>query len=314
MRKLILLIFILYISNFIKAQNWCPPNAEWHFTRNFVAGSAYTKHTFTNTLTINSLQCQQINYYSERYSYLSNSVSSFTNTLYTHLNNNVVYLYNAVSNNFDTLFNYNAIIGNKWSLPNKTTTNCYKSRVLVIDTGHNYIQGVNLKWFKVTVNGYVGSGTAYSFNDTIYERMGCLNSYFYSPNDVCYTIADIEQGGPLRCYSDNQIPNYKRYWFSNSCNYYYNPTTQIKENINNIDFNIYPNPTYNFLNVEIVTHSGVARNNKIKIVNTLGQITQTTNIQNQKTILNISALQNGIYFLQVFDAEKLISTQKIIKE
>lgn len=72
---------------------------------------------------------------------------------------------------------------------------------------------------------------------------------------------------------------------------------------------IFPNPTNGILNVistGSVTH--------IQITNTLGQIVQTTNILNPTTQINISSLSNGIYFLQVFNAGKLLGTSKIIKE
>jgi hypothetical protein len=49
----------------------------------------------------------------------------------------------------------------------------------------------------------------------------------------------------------------------------------------------------------------------VKIVTLLGQI--VLECKPEKTI-NICSLKNGIYFLQLYEKEKLMATQKIIKE
>ena len=123
---------------------------------------------------------------------------------------------------------------------------------------------------------------------------------------MCTSPYDYNEGGYLRCFSDNQILNYNK--TSNACNYL-NTTVSINEKNSNTNFKIYPNPANGLLNV-----ASEDLGTEIKIINTLGQIIQTTTIQNQTTILNISNLLNGIYFLQVFNNEKLIGTRKIVKE
>jgi len=310
MKKYILLFFaLIFIIKISKAQSWCPPNAEWYFTGNFAFSTGgYVKHTFTNTITINSLQCQKINYYSQRCSFPGYSILTTSKNYYTHFNNNVVYLYDTISNNFDTLFNYNAIIGSKWSLPNKSELNCNKARILVTDTGHNIIQGVNLKWFKVTVNTYfLTNTTPVLLYDTIYERIGCLYSYFYSKYDVCSPATDSDQGGALRCYSDNQISNYKKY--SGACNYYFIPTVVNENKLQNA-VKVYPNPIKDILNIQI---ENFVEPTKIQILNATGQLLKITFVSNQNPTIDTKELPNGIYFLQVFDKAILSGTTKFIK-
>ncbi len=77
---------------------------------------------------------------------------------------------------------------------------------------------------------------------------------------------------------------------------------------------IYPNPANGILNIELVNVASTSSATEIQIINTLGQVLQTTNILNPTTQINISSLSNGIYFLQVFNAGKLLGTSKIIKE
>jgi hypothetical protein len=71
---------------------------------------------------------------------------------------------------------------------------------------------------------------------------------------------------------------------------------------------VYPNPTNGSLNIEAENAS------KVQVVSLLGQLVkeEELKIENKKT--DISTLQNGVYFLKVFDKDKLIGTTKIIKE
>ncbi|MBL7920094.1 MAG: T9SS type A sorting domain-containing protein [Bacteroidia bacterium] len=297
MKNIIKVLLIVLYSSVINAQNWCSPNAEWHYTRYYVVGSAYVKHSFTNTVTLNNVTCQQINYFTEYYSVMNNAVNTASTNIYTHFNNNIVYWLDLNSNNFDTLFNFNAVIGSKWSLPNKSSANCSKSRVLVTDTGHKIIQGVNLKWFKVSITQYM-----YTFpmpntlNDTIYERIGCLSNYFFGSEDVCPTYVDSERGGPLRCYSDNQIVNYKRY--TGNCNYFYIPTA-INEYLNEAKIQVYPNPSTDILN--LVSDNQDNKSIIYQILNNLGQVIANDEIilEDRVALINTSNLPEGVYNLKV---------------
>ena len=86
----------------------------------------------------------------------------------------------------------------------------------------------------------------------------------------------------------------------------------IQSGVEAQSISIFPNPTNGFLNVHISTTLNAT--SYIQILNVLGQIVLTTNIQNQTTQLNISDLKNGLYFVKVLEGNKVIATQKIIKE
>ncbi len=307
-KLLLLLICTITFSTTLKSQSWCYPGAQWYYTSNYSFSSmGYIKHTFTNTVTINSLTCQKIAFLAQHFSYYTNSVSTFSSDYYTYFNNNVVYLYDATSTNFDTLFNYNAVIGSKWSLPNKSTANCSNSRVTVTDTGHHVIQGVNLKWFKVSISAYQYTFTSPLIStDTIYERLGCVMKYFFNPGEMCPTYTDGEIGGPLRCYSDNQISNYNR--TAGPCNYYYIPTG-LKENGFLENLKAYPNPAHDLLSIDV--SDSQRQSISMQMTTPLGQ--KVLEARLEKTI-DIGKLENGIYFLQFFKEGKLIFTQKIIKD
>lgn len=78
--------------------------------------------------------------------------------------------------------------------------------------------------------------------------------------------------------------------------------------IKNEGLKIYPNPTSGVLNLELENLATV------QIINVLGELMKTEVLSSTKQRLDISDLKNAIYFLKVFDKEKLIGTSKIIKE
>jgi hypothetical protein len=88
---------------------------------------------------------------------------------------------------------------------------------------------------------------------------------------------------------------------------------------NNYQLKLYPNPANAVLNVELEEELNPSTSlrvtdYKLKIVNIIGLEVQTTNNFKQSTQLNIGHLQNGIYFLQVLQDNKVVATKKIIKE
>lgn len=70
----------------------------------------------------------------------------------------------------------------------------------------------------------------------------------------------------------------------------------------------YPNPTKDVLNIE---NDFLFENTQLKITDLLGRIVYETELTKQ---INIKELKPGIYFLQVYDKEKLMAIEKIIKE
>jgi hypothetical protein len=291
-----------------EAQIWCRPGATWHYTHNTApSSSAYTRLNYIKDTLISSKNCNKISYYSQGHNF-SIPFAAYGPYIYTHVNGNVVYIQDVTGSttNFDTLFNYSANIGDSWHLTPKSFTNCAKSKVTVTDTGHVFIQSQYLKWLKVSVGRYAfTSSTPFFFTDTIFERIGCVQYYFYDPQDVCPTQTDSDKGGPLRCYDDNQISGYKRVTIA--CNYF---VTDVEENNNDLTIVIYPNPAS-----EDIFLSGAYGHNidEIKIKNILGQEIRR-NILRSSEKINISELQNGIYFLEIYRNSKLISTKKIIKQ
>jgi hypothetical protein len=89
----------------------------------------------------------------------------------------------------------------------------------------------------------------------------------------------------------------------------------IKEIVFGNNFSISPNPTSRDLMIRV---NGIFndKNIHIEIINSLGQKVLHSEIEftNSKTLLDISNLKSGVYFLQIFANQNLIGVKKVIKE
>ncbi len=93
-------------------------------------------------------------------------------------------------------------------------------------------------------------------------------------------------------------------------------TVGIKEIIfEKSNLKIYPNPVSQVLKIAIANFNTAEKNTyRLEIINTLGQSVLKSKALSYLTEIDVSDLQNGIYFLQVFNQNKLLVTEKFVKE
>lgn len=88
-----------------------------------------------------------------------------------------------------------------------------------------------------------------------------------------------------------------------------NSTTGIDQEIdNNIDFNIYPNPANDFIDVETDF-----KNCSITVFDNIGHLILKEKMVQNKTRIDLSGFSNGLYFIQLQSEDKMIS-KKFIKQ
>ncbi len=73
----------------------------------------------------------------------------------------------------------------------------------------------------------------------------------------------------------------------------------------------YPNPTSNFLTLQVESIEGL--NLHYQILNVNGMVVETSKISENQTRLVFENRSLGLYFLRVFDEKKIVKTFKIIK-
>lgn len=99
-------------------------------------------------------------------------------------------------------------------------------------------------------------------------------------------------------------------WDQNNCEYWSKPIMIKHKN----HFEIYPTQLSDILYIDITDNFSLPLN--INIYNQLGQNVYKSKLYNLKNQIQLSGLQNGIYYLQIFNAEKNIlnNAHKFIKK
>ncbi len=87
--------------------------------------------------------------------------------------------------------------------------------------------------------------------------------------------------------------------------------TGLTEHQASPSFSLYPNPTTSLFNISFNEEQ---KNSTIKILNVLGEITFQSTINSKQTTIDISALPQGIYFVEITTADKQVMRSKVIKE
>lgn len=155
------------------------------------------------------------------------------------------------------------------------------------------------------------------------EGVGCSAGVFNSDHNVF-----SQRSSKLWCFSNI---NYTQYYVGPyactvSAQYYptiLTNTTSCFSVLSAIDefagtmsrsITVYPNPASTIINVEYLAINKA--NYKIKILNFLGLLMREEDItfNDNKELINIKELSSGIYFLQVYNNQRLIGTKKVIKE
>jgi len=75
---------------------------------------------------------------------------------------------------------------------------------------------------------------------------------------------------------------------------------------------VYPNPAKEMLTINY--QADKTNNAKVELINTLGQIVISQTASNSQTVLNLLDINKGIYFLNIYYNNHLITVRKIIKE
>lgn len=302
MKKYLLLICccIIFLKN--QAQIvFCPPGAEWHysFTSGFPSQNIFynEKIYYKNDTVINS---QTFKVLKHSMALWSDCFDNNTNSLtLIKQNGDTVFFRNALTlHQWQILYNFAALPGQSWINTLTSGSSSLSYTVLVDGVGTIQSNGTNLKQLAVKYNGVPSM---------IHERLGSnqfLFNFYYSNCDGYYFRQRL-------CYKDNAFSQLQ---FTNlSCDY---NTLSLNENEkNNYNLNLFPNPATDFLNISFTSAKNT--NFKIKIVDRIGKILLTDELENsnKKThLLNIKPLEQGIYFLQFWEEEKLVMTEKIVKD
>lgn len=300
-------LFLVFFFNFLNSQSqvvFCPHGAEWHYSfLRFNLSShyeydnvpvKYVRDSILGTDTVRVLTHDR--YFTGPNDYIFPSPSALT--LIKQLGDTVFMRNNYTHHEWQILYNFACQPGQCWQTkisPGPLTSSNVSVYTFCVDSV-KYVQhnGQNLKTL------FIGQDLR------VTERYGA-NSFLF-PFDYSHQ-SDGDYFSEYLCYQDNT--HGLAQFSSKPCNYS-NVTelTSIGKVENNIQ--IYPNPASDKLILTCETKNACY---EIKLMNTLGQTVVSEKITtNGDPELNLSPLENGIYFLEIFDKDNLIASRKIIKE
>jgi len=177
---------------------------------------------------------------------------------------------------------------------------------------HNIISiwdGSTLKQFVdgQFLNGVTTTSTNLNFDNPDTMTIGCYKSVFYNFSSGSF-------GEEYKYFFQGTIDDIKVYNRSlTDCDIdsLYSSLNQIangvNENLKNLTVTIYPNPSYDFIEIKGVDLM------RFEIINLIGETIISSNSINNN-IINISDLKNGIYLITITDSKGKKGVKKIIKQ
>ncbi len=137
-------------------------------------------------------------------------------------------------------------------------------------------------------------------------QTGATYQWYQCPNTLL-------SGETNQNFTPTNIGDYKAVITIGACSVTSNCITVNTLNRNQFDLNsnlkLYPNPTEGQVNIEFTNLTNPALN----ITDVNGRVLDNQNLNNKKSIINISNLPKGIYIFKVYSNEG-VSTQKIVKK
>jgi hypothetical protein len=299
MKKIIFTLTLIFNLTILFAQTWAPTGATWHYSFMQMFSYGYVKIVSITDTTILGNDCKILQ--KTQFGYSSPGVYDTVNLgkefTYLDTNSNIVYRY--FNNKFDTLYNFNALIGDKWTVHGIHGTS--DSGIVVVDSiGYRVINSDSLK--SIFVSTISGSCIGW-YSSEIVERIGCIAEYMF-PNYVS-CIVDLGEGGALRCYTDNNFPVYTT-GEASYCDF----ITSIDSYLILKDFiEVYPNPAIDRVTINYAKRQDL----KIQVYNMIGECVLQSFLTGNTNNIDIRTLEKGMYLIKLSGKDWTIQ-RKLVKE
>ena len=299
--KKILFVLFLSISTIANSQVWISKDAVWHYDWSAIGSGGFIKIEYEKDTLINNKMCNKLvpityvfgsNQYYQTYLVSKDTLQS----QFTYANGDTVFYF--VNGKFFTLYNFGAKPGDSWNIGIDSMFDCSKSFVKVDSIGTIVINAATYRWISLSTN----PNSSVGLNGKIVERFGAIDDYLFPTYRSCMigTVVDF----PFYSFDCFQDDNFSLYNVINmDCEY----LLSVANSKSKEDIEIYPTPTSGKVYISNNT------NNELFIrINTITGI----EVYSQKTMANnvdLSDLNEGIYFLQIEDKFKNVTLKKIVK-
>lgn len=303
MKKILFTLLLLQtIAQPLLAQTWVEDGAKWYYSFDLFSTTGYVEIEYIGDTTIYCDEilkpyqdCKVLNKTFYTYDFLGGIYDTVNlGHEYTWANSDTVFLYK--HDRFYVLYDFSATIGDTWIVPeNQEMMNCDTVGYLkVVAKGDTIINSVPLRYVIVEPEG----GSNWIIQGIIIEKIGPINWYMF-PEQNC--ITDFQEGGPLRCYFDNNFA------FNSGIEEYCDYIVNNKENTFEGEVSVYPNPATSFFHIVGEKLSGV----EVYIFDIFGRIIFSSKISGRELQIDVSQFHTGTYLLYLNDHEISYKPKKI---
>ena len=310
MKKTALLLILSFLTSFYSsAQSWVKEDAVWHYDY-YVTGSGFYTIELSNDTLILGKNCNK--YVTKKHQFFSQPGGVYLQgpvidlpSRYTHTSGDTVFYYE--NNQFYTLFNFGASIGDQWTINDVAQfpeIECNAlSIVEVIDTDNIDINGTNRRAILLKTL----DGSSVGINGWVVENVGPLGSQylFPTPNSCSDSQTVCFEQYSFKCFQDSRINLYNPSGVD--CEYLLTHLGIAEDN--NQDFQVFPNPTTDVVNIlfnKVGTHL-------MTLTDHSGKVILEKSLSNVKEEIDMTQLPSGIYTIRIENVNNEVRIERIVK-
>ena len=306
MKHFLFIVLIVFQSKVIKSQIvFCPPGAEWHY---LFGGAFSPNNTFNEMILHNADSISGIDTIKQlmHYRFFLQCSPTVRKTLVKQKGDTVFFLNSRTQNTWQILYNFAAQPGQSWQTTVVQSNNVPITFTYTVDSVKTvFMNGFNLRQLKLKApSGYQGL--------TVIERIGAMFLFPYDNSGLGFCDGN-EFIEPL-CYNDASFGT--KQFSEKSCNYFTINYVGVLNQQNEVaPIEIYPNPAQSLLSIKSIEL--LSDNCKIYVTNATGadmKINPPLNTSSTISQIDINELSTGLYFLQLYKSDKLLFTEKFVKE
>ncbi|MDH4474095.1 MAG: T9SS type A sorting domain-containing protein [Fluviicola sp.] len=289
--KTIFTTAFVFLTFSLFSQVWVESNPVWHYKYSTISEGGFIKIEQTGDTVINGFLCQKLNGIKHRFFItgpngdMAHDASDF-GEWYTRASNDTVYYWKNWQ--FHILYDFSATEGDSWLIEHGTTYfECNDSSYTKVES----VGTVNLNGEQAIQLNLVDSiGSSLGIQGPVNSHFGAMEEFLFPTGRNCDSTIIVEWFMYDFCsFQDDSLT--------------YNPSGEDCEYLlthlglaENNDFagTLAPNPANDVLHVTLPKGNAAYR-----ITTLTGQVMETGKLTEQTSDLNISALSEGMYILQL---------------
>jgi hypothetical protein len=289
MKKLTILSLIIFLSlGKIYSQEWAPVGSKWYYS-----DITWGLPSINSPRIIESISDTIINGKTCRKIHGNCSCGFMTIDNFMYYDSSKIFMYNFTTNNFHILYDFSAGIGESWTV---VPPNAADSFQVIVDSVNSRV--INSITYNIQNIRNVNFGSLWDFSGEVAGGVGNISFCFFPQ----YSFAD-PWSGDIRCFDDTYtIKKFDTIPCDTTIVY-----TSLVETVSEKHLIFFPNPVANSLTIETISKS------LIEILNIEGRVLKELTTNETQTIIDLSNLSSGIYFIKA-KTDKGITVKKFIKE